>query len=104
MKGFEIQINGGAPDSHCCRTLRFRLVGVCEWGRAREVDINGEGNLTERFTWWNGALENGDKIRVRVVETECPSVPILVRKRSWEDLYERYEKLKIELRNLGRIE
>ena len=96
MKGFEIQINGGAPIVIAAEHYAFALLGC----------VNGEeqGRLTERFTSWNGALENGDKIRVRVVETECPSVPILVRKRSWEDLYERYEKLKIELRNLGRIE
>ena len=99
----EIQINGGAPIVIAAEHYAFALLGCVNGEEQGRLTLMG-GNLTERFTWWNGALENGDKIRVRVVETECPSVPILVRKRSWEDLYERYEKLKIELRNLGRIE
>ena len=89
MKGFEIQINGGAPIVIAAEHYAFALLGCVNGEEQGRLTLMG-GNLTERFTWWNGALENGDKI--------------LVRKRSWEDLYERYEKLKIELRNLGRIE
>ncbi|WP_303176002.1 hypothetical protein [Paraprevotella xylaniphila] len=103
MKGFEIQINGGDPIVFAAEHYAFALFGVVSGEEQGRLTLMG-GNLTERFTWWDGALEKGDKVRVRVVETECPSVPILVRKRSREDLQERYEKVKIELRKLGKIE
>ncbi len=70
MKGFEIQINGGAPIVIAAEHYAFALLGCVNGEEQGRLTLMG-GNLTERFTWWNGALENGDKIRVRVVETEC---------------------------------
>ena len=51
MKGFEIQINGGAPIVIAAEHYAFALLGCVNGEEQGRLTLMG-GNLTERFTWW----------------------------------------------------
>ena len=54
MKGFEIQINGGAPIVIAAEHYAFALLGCVNGEEQGRLTLMG-GNLTERFTWWKRA-------------------------------------------------
>lgn len=103
MLGLEIRINDEEPIVIAADHYVSAVLGLASGEEQGRLTLMG-GSLTECYTWWDGALDKGDRVRVRVVEAACPSVPLLVRKRGRKELRERYERVKAELRKLGKIE
>ncbi len=104
MKALEFYLNGkkqhvaALADGHVLTELSFgeyppSIDGICV--RGFDVGTN--------FLWHQGTPQQGDKVVVRVVETDEPSPPLCVKELDRERLRRQYEWLKAELEKEGLI-
>ena len=97
MKGFEIKINSKEP------IIVASDKTVCVFIDTETVCMNGSDSKAHQLRWFDEQLKIGDKIKIKVVETDESS---LVKKRipiNRNELKEKYYKLKKELENNGLI-
>jgi hypothetical protein len=101
---FEITINGGAPVIAGLEDINVLSAGVT-YGR-QEVEIQVGGLVSksrhdnEHIDWLARALQTGDEILIRIIESSQPSAPVS-RRRDDPGLAKRrerhyYERLKRE--------
>ncbi len=101
MTGAEIYINGRPPVTIAADNFAY-IFAFCG-GASGDWLVAGGGNYGERLTWIDEALRKGDRIRIRIVETEQPSSPLKVRPNDRMKMKARYEQLKAELKAKGLI-
>ena len=104
MKALEFYLNGkkqyvaALADGHVLVELSFGeyppgIDGLCVRGFNAGTD----------FLWYQDTPQLGDKVMIRVVETDEPSPPLCVKERDREWLKRHYERLKAELEKEGLI-
>ena len=101
MTGAEIYINDRPPVTIAADNFAY-IFAFCD-GASGDWLMAGGGNYGERLTWIDEALRKGDRIRIRIVETELPSSPLKVTPNDRMKMKARYEQLKNELKAKGLI-
>lgn len=102
MKGFEIQINNDSPIVVATDRKAFVLLNCINNDYCR-LDAVGSDSMFRNLKWLiDRKLQLGDKLRIKVVETDCSSEcikPIVDMSR--KELEELYEKKKSYLIKKG---
>ena len=102
MKGFEIQINNDSPIVVATDRKAFVLLNYINNDYCR-LDAVGSDSMFRNLKWLiDRKLQLGDKLRIKVIETDCSSEcikPIVDMSR--KELEELYEKKKSYLIKKG---
>ena len=101
MIGAEITLEGRSPVTVAAdNAYIFIFCG----GKADDSLTAGGSNVTEFLRWFDfRKLHVGDKIKIRIVETEQASPPLQTKPQSREQIKQRYEELRAELKAKGLI-
>lgn len=101
MIGAEITLEGQSPVTVAAdNAYIFIFCG----GKVGDSLTAGGSNPTEFLRWFDfRKLHVGDKIKIRIVETEQPSPPLQTKPNDLKQMKQRYEELKAELKAKGLI-
>ena len=97
MIGAEIQIN--EKEAVTIGTYNFAYIFI-SCGRKTGNRMVAAGS---NFKWIDHPLQIGDKIKIRIVETEQTSQPLTTQQSDRKKMKARYEQLKAELKEKGLI-
>lgn len=101
MIGAEIQIN--EKESVTIGTYNFAYIFISCGRKTGNRMVAAGSNFKERYTWIDHPLQIGDKIKIRIVETEQTSQPLTTQQSDRKKMKARYEQLKAELKEKGLI-
>lgn len=102
MIGAEIQIN--EKEAVTIGTYNFCLyLHIMRKEKTGNRMVAAGSNFKERYTWIDHPLQIGDKIKIRIVETEQTSQPLTTQQSDRKKMKARYEQLKAELKEKGLI-
>ncbi|WP_455963039.1 hypothetical protein [Bacteroides bouchesdurhonensis] len=100
MIGLEISINDQKPIVAASDNLVF--VDLQHGYSSDRIIIKGS-DILHFFTWFKGKPETGDKVLIRVIETDNVSPVVKIQSSDRDELRKRYKQLKVELREKGLI-
>lgn len=101
MIGAEIIFN--EKETITIGTYNFAYIFVSCGSKTGDWMVAGGNNFKEGYTWMNRPLQIGDKIKIRIVETEQTSQPLITKQSDRKEMKARYEQLKDELKKKGLI-
>ena len=94
MIGAEIQIN--EKEAVTIGTYNFAYIFISCGRKTGNRMVAAGSNFKERYTWIDHPLQIGDKIKIRIVETEQTSQPLTTQQSD-------RKKMKAELKEKGLI-
>lgn len=100
MLGLEIRINDEKPIIVSAESAVYAHFAY--GGSFNEIRIGGSDNL-HYLTWFRGIPEKGDKVLIRVVETEEVSPVLVMKDCDRKEMKKWYEHYKAELQEKGLI-
>ena len=101
MIGAEIIFN--EKESVTIGTYNFAYIFISCGSKTGDWMLATGNNFKERYTWIDKPLQTGDKIKIRIVETEQTSQPLITQQSDRKKMKARYEQLKDELKEKGLI-
>ncbi len=96
MIGAEIQIN--EKEAVTIGTYNFAYIFISCGRKTGNRMVAAGSNFKERYTWIDHPLQIGDKIKIRIVETEQTSQPLTTQQSDRKKMKARYEQLKAEMK------
>lgn len=100
MIGFGISINGREPIVAASDYFVFAdLAFGCSSGR---IKIKGS-DVLHYLTWLTEKLEEGDRVLIKMVDTDKISPVLTIKDCDRNEMKRRYEQLKMELKGRGLI-
>lgn len=98
MVGLEIIVNDLKPIIAASDSLVF--IDLSHGYSYDQISVIG-GNELYMLRWFQGEPKRGDKILIRVIETEIVSSVASIKKRDIDEIKELYECYEVELKNRG---
>lgn len=95
MIGIEISINGQEPIIAASDNFVFANFSY-GYSSSDQIAVCGTDSL-HHLTWLRGKPEKGDKVLIRIVETDRVSPILTMKVCDRNDMKERYEQLKVAL-------
>lgn len=102
MKGFKIIINDGDPVIAACDDV-VSLVISAGYTENAHMDIVGLDSSQYHFKWFGKQLRTGDKIKVKICETDRVSQPSEKYPSDREEMVQKYYELKQQLQEEGKL-
>lgn len=96
MLGLEIQINDEPPFVAAAENFSYGLF------MENYMSIGGI-DYSNSYCWLNAIPQQGDKVTVRIIQTDYASPPQKTKKQDRKEMLERYAQLKKELEEKGLI-
>lgn len=100
MKAIEIRINEENPIIAGADSLIY--ANLTYGYSSDEITVRGSDSL-HSFVWLNTFPQKGDKVLIRIVETDKLSPVLVMEDRDKEEIKKWYERLKLELQEKGLI-
>lgn len=100
MIGFEININGREPI--IAASDHFIFADLIFGYPSDRIIIKGSDGL-HYLTWFIGKLEKGDRVSIKIVDTDKVSPVLTIEDCDRNKMKRRHEQLKIELQEKGLI-
>lgn len=100
MIGFEIKINCRKPIIAASDNFTSLILA---YGYSSDRILIKGGDDLHYLTWFDRKPEVGDKVLIKVIETDKVSPVLTIEDCDRNEMLERYERLKIELQEKGLI-
>lgn len=100
MIGFEININGREPI--VAASDYFVFADLAFGYSSGRIKIKGS-DVLHYFTWLTEKLEEGDRVLIKMVDTDKVSPVLTIEDCDRNEMKRRYEQLKMELQGKGLI-